>query len=53
MIQNLLFGIAFLKILFWAYYFFGRIYSPHVAIDIIRVFFISGFPAESLKANKT
>ena len=43
MIQNLLFGIAFLKILFWAYYFFGRIYSPHVAIDIIRVFFYFRF----------
>ena len=37
----------FLKILFRAYNF-----SPHVPVDIIRVFFIPEFVAENLKANK-
>ena len=47
MIQNLIFVILFLKILFRAYNF-----SPHVPMDIIRVFFIPDFVAENLKANK-
>ena len=47
MIQNLIFAILFLKILFRAYNF-----SPHVPVDIIRVFFIPEFVAENLKANK-
>ena len=38
----------FLKILFRAY-----IFSPHVPVDIIRVFFIPEFVAENLKANKS
>ena len=47
MIQNLIFVILFLKILFPAYNF-----SPHVPKDTIRVFFIPDFVAENLKANK-
>ena len=47
MIQNLMFAILFLKILFPAYNF-----SPHVPMDIIRVFYIPDFVAENLKANK-
>ena len=47
MIQNLIFAILFLKILFRAYNF-----SPHVPVDIIRVFFIPEFVAENLRANK-
>ena len=47
MIQNLIFVILFLKILFRAYNF-----SPHVPMDIIGVFFIPDFVAENLKANK-
>ena len=47
MIQNLMFAILFLKILFPAYN-----VSPHVPMDIIRVFYIPDFVAENLKANK-
>ena len=47
MIQNLIFVILFLKIFFRAYNL-----SPHVPVDIIRVFFIPEFVAENLKANK-
>ena len=47
MIQNLIFVILFLKIFFRAYNL-----SPHVPVDIIRVFFIPEFIAENLKANK-
>ena len=47
MIQNLIFVILFMKIFFRAYNF-----SPHVPVDIIRVFFIPEFVAENLKANK-
>ena len=47
MIQNLIFVILFLKIFFRAYNF-----SLHVPVDIIRIFFIPGFIAENLKANK-
>ena len=47
MIQNVIFVILFLKILFQAYNF-----SPQGPMDIIRVFFISDFVAENLKANK-
>ena len=36
-----------MKILFWA-----NNFSPHVLVDIIRVFFIPEFVAKSLKANK-
>ena len=46
MIQNLIFVILFLKILFQGYNF-----SPHVPMDIIKAFF-SHFVAENLKANK-
>ena len=50
MIQNLIFGILLLKMLFPANNFF--IFN-HVPVDIIRGFFsISDFLAESLKANK-
>ena len=47
MIQNLIFVIHFLKILFRAYNFI-----PHVPVDIIRVFIIPEVVAENLKANK-
>ena len=47
MIQNLIFAILFLKMFFRAYNF-----SPHVPVDIIRVFFVPEFVAENLKANK-
>ena len=47
MIQNLIFVILFLKIFFRACNL-----SPHVPVDIIRVFFIPEFVAENLKANK-
>ena len=47
MIQNLIFVIPFLKILFRAYNFI-----PHVPMDIIGVFFIPDFVAENLKSNK-
>ena len=47
MIQNFIFEILFLKILFWAYNF-----SPHFPADIIRVFFIPDFVAENLKSNR-
>ena len=47
MIQNLMFIILFLKILFRTY----KI-SPHVLVDIISAFFIPDFLAESLKANE-
>ena len=46
MIQNLIFVILFLKILFQGYNF-----SPHVPMDIIKAFF-SHFVAENLKDNK-
>ena len=42
-----MFAILFLKILFPAYN-----VSPHVPMDIIRVFYIPDFVAENLKANK-
>ena len=48
MIQNLIFLDLFLKIFLRAYNF-----SPHVPVDIIRVFFNPEFVAENLKANKT
>ena len=47
MIQNLIFENLFLKILFRVCNF-----SPHVQINIIRVFFIPDFVAENLRANK-
>ena len=47
MIQSLIPVILFLKILFRAYSF-----SPHVPVDIIRIFFGPEFIAENLKANK-
>ena len=47
MIQNLIFVILFLKIFFGAYNF-----SPHVPVNITRVFFIPELEAENLKANK-
>ena len=47
MIQNLIFVIPFLKIFFRGYNL-----SPHVPVDIIRVFFIPEFVAGDLKANK-
>ena len=47
MIQNLMFIILFLKILLRTY----KI-SPHVLVDIISIFFIPDFLAESLKANE-
>ena len=47
MIQNLIFLGLFLKIFFRAYNF-----SPHVPVDIIRVFFVPEFVAENLKGNK-
>ena len=47
MIQNLIFVIIFLKIFFQAYNL-----SPHVPVDIIKVFFILEFVAENLKVNK-
>ena len=47
MIQNLIFGILFLKILFRACN-----VCPDVPEDIIRVFLISDLLAECLKANK-
>ena len=50
MIQNLIFGILFLKILFWAYNFF--IFVRTFQWTLSEFFLISGFLAESLKANK-
>ena len=47
MIQNLVFVILFVKILFRAYNFI-----LHVPVDIIRVFIIPKFVAENLEANK-
>ena len=47
MIQILILVILFLKIFLREYNF-----SPHVPVDIIRVFFIPEFIAENLKANK-
>ena len=47
MIQNFIFVILFLKILFRAYNFI-----PHVPVDIIRVFIIPESVAENLKTNK-
>ena len=47
MIQNQIFVILFLKILFRAYKL-----SPHVPVDIIKVLLIPEFVAENLKANK-
>ena len=47
MIQNLIFVIIFLKILFRAYNF-----SSHVSGDTIRVFFTPDFVAENIEANK-
>ena len=47
MIQNLIFIILFLKILFRACNFI-----PHVPVDIIRVFIIPEFVVENLKVNK-
>ena len=53
MIQNLIFGIILLKILFLAYNFFYI--NPHVPADSINFFFFFDFRflEESLKANKT
>ena len=47
MIQNLVFVILFVKILFRTYNFI-----LHVPVDIIRVFIIPKFVAENLEANK-
>ena len=47
MIQNLIFVILLLKIIFRAYNF-----SPHVPVDITKVFLIPEFGVENLKANK-
>ena len=47
MIQNFIFVILFLKILFRGYNF-----VPHVPVDNIRVFIFPDFVAENLKANK-
>ena len=47
MIQNLIFVILFLKILFPVYNF-----TPRIPLDIIRGFFIPNSVAESLKAYK-
>ena len=47
MIQNLVFVILFVKILFRAYNFI-----LHVPVDIIRAFIIPKFVAENLEANK-
>ena len=47
MIQNLILRILFSEILLRTYNIF-----MYVPVDIIRVFFISDFLAESLKANK-
>ena len=47
MIQNLIFVILFLEILFRAYNFI-----PQVLVDIIRVFIIPEFVAQNLKSNK-
>ena len=47
MIQNLIFVILFLKILYQPYNF-----SSLVPVIIIRVVFIPEFAAENLKANK-
>ena len=53
MIQNLLFGIAFLK-----FYFGHTTFSDEYIVHTLQstsseFFFISDFPAESLKTNKT
>ena len=48
MIQNLIFVIPFLEILFRECNFI-----QHVPVDIIRVFIIPEFVAENLKANKS
>ena len=47
MIQNLVFVILFVKILFRTYNFI-----LHVPVDIIRVFIIPKLVAENLEANK-
>ena len=47
MIQNLVFVILFVKILFRTYNFI-----LHVPVGIIRVFIIPKFVAENLEANK-
>ena len=47
MIQNLIFLILFLKILFRGYNFI-----PHVPVNNTRVFIFPDFVAENLKANK-
>ena len=49
MIQNNIFGILFFGKYFKHTTFHIR---PHVLVDIIRVFLISDFLAESLKVNK-
>ena len=49
MIQNLIFGILFLEILFWTSNLFIFL---NVQGGIIRVLLISGLLAESLKAKK-
>ena len=49
MIQNLIFGILFLEILFWTSNLFIFL---NVQGGIIRVFLISDLLAESLKAKK-
>ena len=50
MIQNLIFGILFLKILFQAYNFFYIL--PHVPVDIIRVFFNFRFSSRKSQSQQ-
>ena len=50
MIQNLTFGILFLKTLFQAYKFF--IFALTFQWTLSELFLMSDFLAESLKANK-
>ena len=47
MIQNLIFIILFLKMLFREYNF-----GPHVPVDISEFLFIPDFVVESLKVNE-
>ena len=50
MIQNLIFGILFLKIVFWAYNVF--VFVQTFQWTSSEIFLISEFLAESLRTNK-